>query len=295
MRFPLGELHKPEVRELARARRTGGGRQARLAGPVLPRRHRPGRVPRSATAASASAPGAIVDARGRDARRARRRARVHRRAAPRPRHRRRASRCTCSRTDAAANTVTVGPRRELLARELAVREADAAPRRRLRRRRARARARAHAPAAALARRARRRAPRARRASSCERAAERTAPGQIACLYAGDVGRRPRARSPPLTPLPRGAARLRSSRDDDLGRDPRALPELLRGARPPAHPLGLAGALRARSLGAADGRRDAPAEALLPRPGDAAGAAPDELPEGAFARSTSTTSATPPAI
>ena len=35
----------------------------------------------------------------------------------------------------------------------------------------------------------------------------------------------------------------------------------------AHPLGVAGALRARPLGAADGRGDAPAEAVLPRPGE----------------------------
>ncbi len=53
-----------------------------------------------------------------------------------------ASRSTCSPPTPSANTVTVGPREALLARSLRVREADAAPRRRVRRRRARALARA---------------------------------------------------------------------------------------------------------------------------------------------------------
>src|SRR4051812_733957 len=68
------------------------------------------------------------------------------------------------------------------------------------------------------------------------------------------------------------------RRDDLRRDPRALPELLREPRPPAHPLGLTGAGRARSVGAAHDRGHAPAQALLPGPGEAAAPPADELPE-----------------
>ena len=45
--FPLGELTKPEVRELRTARRAGGGRQGREPGPLLPGRHRPERLPRA--------------------------------------------------------------------------------------------------------------------------------------------------------------------------------------------------------------------------------------------------------
>ena len=45
--FPLGDLRKPEVRALAREAGHRRRRQARLAGPLLPRRHRPRRVPRA--------------------------------------------------------------------------------------------------------------------------------------------------------------------------------------------------------------------------------------------------------
>ena len=51
LRFPLGELTKPEVRALAARRGPARGRQARVPGPVLPRRHRQGRVPGAARAA----------------------------------------------------------------------------------------------------------------------------------------------------------------------------------------------------------------------------------------------------
>ena len=119
----------------------------------------------------------------------------------------------------------------------------------------------------------RRATRASRSSSCTSRPSAPRPGQIACLTRA-TGRRHGTIA--RAELPR--ARPKITRVDDLGRDPRALPELLRGARAPAHPLGLAGALRARPLRAAHRRRDAPAEALLPRAGDAARAAPHELPE-----------------
>ena len=45
MRFPLGELTKPETRALAARGGAAGGEQGRLAGPVLPRRHRPRPLP----------------------------------------------------------------------------------------------------------------------------------------------------------------------------------------------------------------------------------------------------------
>ena len=150
-----------------------------------------------------------------------------------------------------ANTVTVGPRSDLLARRRGGARGDAPPRRR-----------AAWTACACARTAARFACRLRGRPAAGRhervrvelaePAERTAPGQLACLYAGDAGRRPRHRSL-RSPRACRARSLRSSRDD-LRRDPRALPELLRGARAQAHPLGLAGALRARPLGAAHRRR-----------------------------------------
>ncbi len=46
MRFPLGELTKPEVRAIAARGGSAGRGQGRLAGSVLPRRHQPGAVPR---------------------------------------------------------------------------------------------------------------------------------------------------------------------------------------------------------------------------------------------------------
>src|SRR4051794_3130439 len=64
----------------------------------------------------------------------------------------------------------------------------------------------------------------------------------------------------------------------LRRDPRAVPGLLRGARPPAHPLGVAGPGRARPVRAAHDRRDAPAQAVLPGPRAAAAPPADLLPE-----------------
>ncbi len=93
MRFPLGELTKPQVRALAAEAGLPVARQARLAGPLLPRRHGPG--PRSwpATAASRERPGDLVD-----------RARAARRPPPRPSplHRRPAARARRGRQRRAA-------------------------------------------------------------------------------------------------------------------------------------------------------------------------------------------------
>ena len=82
LRFPLGDLEKAEVRALAARGGPAGRRQARLPGPLLPRRHDAGRVPRPPRRAGGP-PG-----------RPRRRARARRRPSPRPAplHRRPAAR-----------------------------------------------------------------------------------------------------------------------------------------------------------------------------------------------------------
>ena len=112
MRFPLGGLRKPEVRELARAAGLPGGRQARVPGPVLPRRHRQARVPR--------APRRPARAARRDRRPARPRSSASttastcsRSASARGSASRRRSPLFVLRKDAAANTVVVGPREAL--------------------------------------------------------------------------------------------------------------------------------------------------------------------------------------
>ena len=47
VRFPLGDLTKPQVREIARGARAAGGREAREPGPLLPRRHDARALPRA--------------------------------------------------------------------------------------------------------------------------------------------------------------------------------------------------------------------------------------------------------
>ena len=64
MRFPLGELRKPEVRRDRRAGRSPGRRQGRLPGPVLPGRDQPRPVHGAPRRRSTSRPGEIVDSRG---------------------------------------------------------------------------------------------------------------------------------------------------------------------------------------------------------------------------------------
>ena len=110
----------------ARARprgRPAGRRQARVAGPLLPRRHRQERVPGPPRRRCASGPGAIVDRAGRTRRPPPRPAPVHGRPAQGARRRRRPSRSTCSPRTRDANTVTVGTRAELATTEVAVRDA----------------------------------------------------------------------------------------------------------------------------------------------------------------------------
>ncbi len=123
LRFPLGDAAQGATCASSRARAgLAVAAQARLAGPVLPRGHAPG-------ARFLERHGGLGARPGRDRRRAPARARraraartVHRRPAPRPRDRRRRRRCTCSPPTRARNTVTVGPREELLAARVAVRE-----------------------------------------------------------------------------------------------------------------------------------------------------------------------------
>src|SRR4029077_5042218 len=77
---------------------------------------------------------------------------------------------------------------------------------------------------------------------------------------------------------RNPPRLTTFTDDDLRRDPQELPRVLRAARPPAPSLGLPRPGLVRPVSAAHDRRDATAEAVLPRPGAASPQPPHELPE-----------------
>ena len=113
LRFPLGELTKPQVRALARRGGPAGRRQARLAGPLLPRRHRPRGVPRPPRRPARAARATIVDRAGAcsAATAATTASRSASAAASASAARRAAVRA--ARPTPRANTVTVGPREEL--------------------------------------------------------------------------------------------------------------------------------------------------------------------------------------
>ena len=126
LRFPLGHLDKPRVRELGRRRRAAGGAQAREPGPLLPRRHRragglhgPPRGAPPGTGTAALRRGDIVDREGRvlGRHRGHHRFTVGQRrgigvAAPEPLY--------VLAKDAVRNRVVVGPRAGLAARQVAV-------------------------------------------------------------------------------------------------------------------------------------------------------------------------------
>ena len=129
VRFPLTELTKPEVREIAARHGLAGRPQAREPGPLLPRRPGQGATSCAATAACASARATSSTAPGR----AIGRHRGHHNftvgqrrgigvSAPEPLY--------VLATDAAANTVTVGTREELAASAGADPRRRPAPRRR---------------------------------------------------------------------------------------------------------------------------------------------------------------------
>ena len=222
--------------------RPAGRAQARLAGPLLPRRHRAARRSSPATAASRERPG--DDRRRAPAGRSAR----HRgaaRASPSASARGlgvggAASRSTCSATDARANTVTVGPARGAAARAACGRATCAL----------------HRPGRARS-----------TASSCA-----TAPRRSPCALRGDelaarragLGRRAR----PDRRAAAGRRRRRLCDDRPMsrvhGRDPRDVPRVLRVARAPAPPVGLARARDVRRVRAADDGGNAPAQALFPR-------------------------------
>ena len=207
LRFPLGELTKPEVRELAR--------DAGL--PVADKRESQdlcflagtgkARVPRPPRRRCASGPGAIVDARRPRARPPPRPAPLHGRPAQGARRRRRPrSRSTCSRKDAAANTVVVGPREALATRAVArPRRRPAPPGRRGRPRQAPL---PLAPAR-LPRRRRGRRHAARSSSASPSTAPRPARSPACCAATCRRSRRHRRR------VARGASRLAGVTSDEI--------------------------------------------------------------------------------
>ena len=84
-RFPLTELTKPEVREIAARHGLAVAQQAREPGPLLPRRPGQGAASCAATAASRDREGAVLDRSGRADRPPPRPPQLHRRPAPRDR------------------------------------------------------------------------------------------------------------------------------------------------------------------------------------------------------------------
>src|SRR5205085_11539301 len=88
----------------------------------------------------------------------------------------------------------------------------------------------------------------------------------------------RGQSPEADVANRRPGRTYNRPDADDGRAAGGVPLLLRGEGPPAAPVGLARPARLGALDAPDRRGDAAADAVLPRPRAAAGAARDDRPE-----------------
>ena len=111
LRFPLGELTKPEVRALAAEAGLPVAVQGRVAGPVLPRRHRARPRSSPATAALERPPGGDRRRRRARARRAPRRSTTSRSASARASASPRRSRSTCSPPTRAPTRSSVGTAR----------------------------------------------------------------------------------------------------------------------------------------------------------------------------------------
>ncbi len=186
LRFPLGELHKAQVRELAEREGLAGRAQARLPGPVLPGRHRAVALPGPPRRPSEPGGAGSDRRRRRAASSAATAARtVHGRPAPRPRDRRRRAAVRAGHRSAREHRDGRPARGAADAHRDRARR-HAAPRRRHRGRRAGALPRAPCMPCRLARD--RRAGQAR-GGSTSRLPEpivRAAPGQLACLYAGEL-------------------------------------------------------------------------------------------------------------
>ena len=243
LRFPLADLTKPEVREIAARRRPRGRRPSREPGPLLPRRPGQARVP-----APPRRPGRAPGRAGRTLRPAARHPpgppQLHRRPAPRasawPRRPRRS---TCSRPTPpptgswSARASSSEPRRVTIRgarlhrgrRAGSTRSGSATT----------PRVAAAAPSSSIRRRTT-----ARARSLLAEPVDGVAPGQVACLMDGRPGRRPRHDR-----LTRPSGRRQAT-----GRDPRlgamkadeirkTYLSLLRGAGAQDRALGLAGARR----------------------------------------------------
>ena len=297
LRFPLAELTKPEVREIAAGRRPAGRRRR-------PRARTSASSPARASARFLARHGGLAERPGRDrrpraagARRAPRPSRLHRRPAPRARRRRAPSRSTCSPPTPRTNTVVVGSREELATRRVRVRERDLhRPGGRVDRVLLRYHSRPLAcerPGVAAGR-ARRARARARRARLRRRAGPDGVPAATA-TWSSAARRSPEHRVPHVQ---RTAAMTSTGHAPRLADEPDEIREtflsFFERARAPAPALGVAGAGARRHLDAAHRRRHAAAEALLRGPRGAAEPAPDLVPALAFAPSTSRWSARPSA-
>src|SRR3954454_8326795 len=86
------------------------------------------------------------------------------------------------------------------------------------------------------------------------------------------------RLPELRRAPTSSEGARTLSVREGGRDPREVPVVLRGARPPAHAVSVARAVVVRPFGVADDGRYAAVEALLPRRGKAAESAAHVMSE-----------------
>ena len=273
MRFPLGELHQAGGTRTRRRGRPVRRRQGREPGPVLPGRHGPRALPRATWRPPRGRRGGARQLRT-AARDAPRPASLHRRPAPQAGRGRRASRCSCSPRTPRSNVVVVGPRAELAARE--VRRGGRRP---VPARRAGGPSQAALP---LARGARRgwtaslpAGPHTSLTVRLDDDAFGVAPGQVACLMAGEPRRRSRhdrglaATRPRITPM--AAPHVEG--------DPRRVPRTSsRSAITSCVPSGSLVPVLLRPVGAADDGRDAAAEAVLPGPGGPAAHAADLVPE-----------------